>query len=309
VECDVAATTLGRRHLGMIYLFSGELVQAKRQLDLALGASDVDRAANELPSSVLNARAAVSVYLALTIWHLGGPDQARELMREAITLADLSGHAITIINVRCLEAFLECYRSDPVATLRVANITRELGRQHGMAYYISAAEVLANWATARLHSHSDAANALRTAMERYFEEGNGIGAPLYHGLLAELAFAAGDGDSALELIDKALGIATQTGERLGASYFNRLRGDILLKQDHPEPAHAEEAYQTAIAVAKEQGARSYELLGALSLAKLYQSTGRPADAHAVLALALEGFAPTPQMPEIAEAQVLLERLA
>jgi hypothetical protein len=43
----------------------------------------------------------------------------------------------------------------------------------------------------------------------------------------------------------------------------------------------------------------------LSLARLYQSTGRPAEAHAVLAPAVEGFAPTPQMPEIAEAQALL----
>ena len=48
---------------------------------------------------------------------------------------------------------------------------------------------------------------------------------------------------------------------------------------------------------------------ALALAKLYQSTGRPAEAHAVLALALEGFSPTPAMPEIAEAQALLTALA
>jgi hypothetical protein len=43
----------------------------------------------------------------------------------------------------------------------------------------------------------------------------------------------------------------------------------------------------------------------LSLAKLYQSTSRPADAQAVLAPALEGLAPTDEMPEIAEAQALL----
>ena len=66
-----------------------------------------------------------------------------------------------------------------------------------------------------------------------------------------------------------------------------------------------EAYRTAIAIAKEQGARSYHLLAALSLAKLYQTTNRPAEAHAVLAPALEGFAPTPEMSEIAEAQALL----
>ncbi len=45
------------------------------------------------------------------------------------------------------------------------------------------------------------------------------------------------------------------------------------------------------------------------MAKLYQSTARPAEAHAVLAPALEGFAPTPEMPELAEAQALLAALA
>jgi hypothetical protein len=48
---------------------------------------------------------------------------------------------------------------------------------------------------------------------------------------------------------------------------------------------------------------------ALSLAKLYQSTGRPAEAHAVLAPPLEGFAPTPEMPEIEEARALLSEFA
>jgi hypothetical protein len=67
--------------------------------------------------------------------------------------------------------------------------------------------------------------------------------------------------------------------------------------------------RSAIAVAQRQGTRAFELRAAPSLAKLYQSTGRPADAHAVLAPALEGFAPTPEMPEIAEAQALMERLA
>jgi hypothetical protein len=61
-------------------------------------------------------------------------------------------------------------------------------------------------------------------------------------------------------------------------------------------------------VAKRQGARSFELLAALSLAKLYQSTGRPAQAQAALTPALEGFSLTPEMPEIAEARALLAAL-
>ena len=69
-----------------------------------------------------------------------------------------------------------------------------------------------------------------------------------------------------------------------------------------------EALLAALGVARAQKARGFGLRAALSLAKLYQSTGRPVDSHDLLALALEGFAPTPKMPEIAEAQALLATL-
>jgi predicted ATPase len=105
-------------------------------------------------------------------------------------------------------------------------------------------------------------------------------------------------------IDAAIALAEQTGERWAESMLHRIRGEILLKRDPANPAPAEEAFQTAIAVARQQGSRSFGLQAALSLAKLYQSTGRPLDAHAVLAPALEGFSPTPEMPEIAKAQAL-----
>ena len=87
------------------------------------------------------------------------------------------------------------------------------------------------------------------------------------------------------------------------------RGEILLNREPGNPAPSEEAFAVAIAIAHQQGTRSFELRAALSLAQLYQSTGRPADAHAVLAPALDVFTPTPEMPEITEAQALLAELA
>jgi hypothetical protein len=82
----------------------------------------------------------------------------------------------------------------------------------------------------------------------------------------------------------------------------RARGEILLKRDRANTAPAEDAFLAAIAIAQQQKARSFELRAALSLAKLYHSTDRPADAHAVLASPLKRFSPTPEFPEIAEAQ-------
>ena len=114
-------------------------------------------------------------------------------------------------------------------------------------------------------------------------------APFFQGWLAEFEAAEQDAQGALARIDEALALAEQTGERWTDALLHRIRGDILSKADPENPARAEEAYRTAIAVAREQGARSFGLQAALSLAKLYQSTGRPAEAHAVLAPALEGF--------------------
>jgi predicted ATPase len=127
--------------------------------------------------------------------------------------------------------------------------------------------------------------------------------------LAQTEARAGDVDRAVAILDEALATSERTGHRAFEAELHRVRGEILLKRDSASTAPAERAFQTALAVAKEQGARSFELRAALALAKIYQSTARPTDAHAVLAPALEGFSPTPEMPEIAEAMSLSARLA
>jgi len=105
-------------------------------------------------------------------------------------------------------------------------------------------------------------------------------------------------------IEEALALARETGERWTDAFLHRLRGE----RDPTNTAPAEDAFLTAIAIAQQQKARSFELRAALSLAKVYHSTDRPADAHSVLASALKGFSPIPEFPEIAEAQTLLVAL-
>jgi adenylate cyclase len=127
--------------------------------------------------------------------------------------------------------------------------------------------------------------------------------------LAQAEARAGDPERALAVFDEALATCDRTDYRAFEREIHRARGKLLLERDPADLPPAEDAFQTAIALAKRQGARGYQLLAALSLAKLYQSSNRPAEAGAVLAPALEGFAPTPEMPEIAEAMSLSARLA
>ena len=123
--------------------------------------------------------------------------------------------------------------------------------------------------------------------------------------LAEAEAGAGDPDRAIAILDEALATVDRIGYRAFKAELSRTRGETFLKRDAANADPAEEAFRTALFVAREQGARSFGLRAALSLAKLCQSTGRSAEAHAVLEPALQGFSPTLEMPEIAEAQALL----
>jgi predicted ATPase len=162
---------------------------------------------------------------------------------------------------------------------------------------------------ARLQDPEIGARELRRALAAYMEQGNKIFAPHYHGLIAELELMADRADTALVSVDAGLALARETGERWTDPLLYRLKGEIIRERDPANLEQAERAFGTAFAIAKEQGARSFGLQAAVSLAKLRQSSSRPIDARAVLVSALEGFAPTPEMPEIAEAVALMERLA
>ncbi len=126
--------------------------------------------------------------------------------------------------------------------------------------------------------------------------------------LAAAEASAGETDAGLRRLDHALAELGRTEQRWYEAEIHRIRAEILLKRDPADTAAAEQSLQAAIAIAQSQKARSFELRAALSLAKLYRAANRDADAHAVLAPAVEGFLPIQQFPELAEAQALLSAL-
>jgi len=195
---------------------------------------------------------------------------------------------------------------DMIAELS-ARIVVKLSQENAMTQFTALGALQLAWASARLDDRETGATALRQALAAFADQGNKLEMSFFQGLLAEIE-AQDDAEGALTRIDEALALAGETGEHWSDAFLHRLRGQILLKGDPANTAPAEDAFQTAIAIAQQQNARSFELRAALDLARLYTSTRRSADAHALLAHALKGFSPTPDFPEIAEAQTLLAAL-
>jgi predicted ATPase len=298
---------VARRLLGATCLLQGDLAEARIHLERTVADHAPDRDGEARFRFGIDTRAGALAYLALTSWHLGEVERARLSIEQAIRLGAELGHPTTLAHAHYYKAIVEARREDAAAALGAAEVVVDISRERGLEFYLAAGQALSGWARARLSQAKSAEFDL--ALTNYMRLGNKFGAPGFKGLLAELEAQPQNMDDALARIGEGLAVAEETGERYTNSLLHRIRGDILLRRDPANPAPAEDAYRTAIAIAKHQGARSYELLASLSLAKLCQSTSRPADAQAVLAPALEGFAPTAEMPEIAEAQALLAVLA
>jgi predicted ATPase len=297
------------RLIAVVGLSQGNFVVARAHSEKALMIDDSGWDRDVKLRFGHDSRISAFCYLGLSLWTLGELGSARQHIEKAIASAVESGHVPTLVNTYYFAGMLDLFRGDPQAVLRVANPTVEISREHALPLYTAIGVACRGWARARLGEHEDGQAELRQAVRDLADQGNRIWLPLYQGLLAQIESDAQDVESAAGTIDEALAVAEQIGSYWATAFLHRIRGEILLKPDPANPAAAEEAFLSAIAVARQQKARSFELRAALSLAKLYQSIGRAADAHAVLAPALEGFSLTPEFPEIAEAQTLSAALA
>jgi predicted ATPase len=301
--------SLARRHVGHACLYQGDFIEARNNIAEALRTYDPERDRDAKFRFGAESGACATGFLTQAIWALGDVERARALSDEALARADETAHAPTRATVFHHISLYHMLRGDPEAARRMAKVRVDVSREHGMALYLAYGELYLAWARAQLDDRETGVSELRRTLSSYLDDGNKLHAPLFQGPLAELEAEGDDAGAALRRIDEALAVANETGVRWTDPLLHRIRGAILLKRDPTNPGAGEEALLAAITIAQAQKARSFELRAAVSLARLYESTGRPVDAHAILSSAIEGFTPTPEMHEIEEAQALLAALA
>jgi predicted ATPase len=243
------------------------------------------------------------------LFPLGHVDEALRRVDQARSRAEATAHVPTLIQLHFWRFFLGAMRRRFDWVAADVRTVSALVAQHNVntfVGYTTFAEGWMKWALGEGHlGMAEMLKGIRISRDNGYR----LCLPFYEAAVAEAEAQAGDIDAALARLERALAEIEETGERWCEAEMHRIRAELLLQRDPTNIALADEALHKAIAIGKAQKARSFELRAALSLGRLYQSTGRPADAYSVLAPALEGFAPTPEFPEIEEAQTLLALLA
>jgi len=294
---------------GITHWYAGDYVRARDHLERALALFVPGRDDDLAFRFGHDSGVAVMLYLALTLWPLGDIRRAVSVVGDAeARIADLAFIGTRVFG-KWHVAMFELIRGNLArAATNAAELVR-LTREHELTVWKANGSFLEGLAKAESGAPGAGLEEMRRGADLRRKQNLWAWDGPVKIVLAEAEARAGDIDRAVAILDEALATSDRIGHRAFDAEFHRVRGELLRKRDPANPSPAEEALQTAIAVAKQQATHSFELRAALALAKLYQSTARPTDAHAVLAPALEGFAPTPEMPEITEARALIERLA
>ena len=301
---------LAHRNYGLTRWFQSDFVGAREHVERVLTIHDRDRDRELAFKFGLDYGISAMSVLPLVLWPLGEVDRARRIAEEAVSQALQMGHVVTLYFVRQVTAYFEMIRGDSGRATPHWEACFNLAREHGMQQPLLISAYGLAWVRWRTGVEKAEAQAAKMRdLRAQIREGHYLlFNPLYAKLLADVETGAGRAELALNLVNETVSEAEQTGQSWFDAELYRARGELLLQCGRPEITASEAAFKHAIEVTRRQQTRAFELRSALSLAKLYQSSGRAADARAVLAPALEGFSPTQEFPEIEQAQAMLGAL-
>jgi predicted ATPase len=291
--------------LGQIALCRGVLTVARTYAEQALSPSQHDG------SSEMGIAIGVDIrtHLAQCLWLLGYPDQARACIKEALVLAQTQVHPWSLANALQFAAHIQAYCGAWPAVKVHADALLTLATEQRLAWFGVCAlhyrgqALVAQGDTAegmaQMHRGMAAAQGASEVLQQYFCTN-----------LAEAYGRSGQVEAGLALLADALAQIRTNGRRITESRLYRAQGELLLALSAEQhQAAAERCFHHALAVARQQQAKSLELRAALSLARLWQRQGEGAAAHQVLAEVYGWFTEGLDTADLQEAQALLCQLS
>ena len=133
--------------------------------------------------------------------------------------------------------------------------------------------------------------------------------PIFLSHLARAYAELGEFDKAWHCISEAMATIETSKEIWWEPEIHRVAGEIALKSPEPDTAKAEGYFDRALAIARQQQAKSFELRASMSLARLWRDQGKVQQARELLAPVYSWFTEGFDTRDLKEAKALLEELA
>ena len=300
---------IGHRMMGMSLAFTGDIAEGRAHFDQALVLYEpaehrplATRFSQDVGVAILSNRS-------LALWLLGYPDAALADTDHALNDARDCGHAVTLMyalfhasfpNIRCGK-----YAAANLLVDELLALADEKGSLSWKAYGM----LVQGWLFARLSKASDAVHMITSGITALRSTGATLWMPLWLSHLTRAHAELGLFDEAWHCISEAMATVQTTKESWHKADILRIAGEITLKSPKSDAAKAEAYFERALAVARQQQAKSWELRAAMSMARLWRDQGKPQQARELLAPVYGWFTEGFDTRDLKEAKALLEQLA
>ena len=305
---DESLTVNGHRAAMASYFWMGRLREALAHGDRVRALYDGERHRHIATLTASDPLTADGIYRAHFIWMLGYPDQARAVSEATAEHARRRGHPFDLAFALTLGAQAFEYCGDAERLLRCADEAERVGRHYGVPLM---SEVMAEITRAEAWlldgRVDDGVVQLRASVDRLSATGHRVWIAYHLTRIAEVLGRRGEVDAGLALARESLTRADCLEDRVHRPEMLRLYGVLLGAAGRA--AEAEATLRDAIALAREQHARSWELRAATTLARRLADRGERDAARALLAPVHGWFTEGFDTADLRASRALLDALA
>jgi predicted ATPase len=300
---------IARRSSGISLLHTGDIAQCRPHFDRAIALYDpvehrqlATRFGGDIGVTILSWRSTA-------LWVLGYPVSARADAEHALSNARDTGHAVTLMYALTRVSMIHVCCGNYTAASAEADELVTLADEKGSPLWKAFGVSCQGWLAAMTDKAADAVQIITSGIGTARSTGSTLWTPLNLSHLARAYGALGKFDDAWGCIGEATTAMATAKETWWEAEVHRIAGEIAWKSPEPDVAKAQPYFERALAIARQQQAKSFELRASMSLARLWRSQGKVQQARELLAPVYGWFTEGFDTRDLKDAKALLDGLA
>jgi predicted ATPase len=300
---------IGHRIMGPSLTIRGNFVEAQGHYDRAITLYDPTEDRHLATRFGQDASVVILTHRALNLWLLGYPTTALRDADEALKNAREIGQAVSLMFALYFVARFHILCGNYSAATALIQELSALADGKGATLWETHGTLGEGWVLALTGNSVEAIRKITVGTPAYRSTGSTLNLPTH---LSYLALAYGDigqFDDACHSISEATNMIKTTKEKWFEAETNRIAGEIALKLPAPDTEKAEKHFESALAIARQQQTKSWELRAATSLARLWRDQGKRDEARELLTPVYGWFTEGFDTRDLKQAKALLDELA
>ena len=299
---------VGHRVVATSSHYTGDMVAGRAHYDQALALYDAAKHRSLATRFGQDIRVIVLSNRSNVLWMLGYPEAALADADQALKDAREVGHAASLMYALALTSLHLLLENDAVVNAQADELVA-VAEEKSAPLWKAYGRTVQGCILVLTGKYSDAVHQITSGIAALRSTGLTFVLPTWLSILAKAHADLRQFDDAWRCTSEAISAIEATKERWFEAETYRIAGEIALKSPEPDATKAEAYFERALAIARQQQAKSWELRAAMSLARLWRDQGKVQQARELLAPVYGWFTEGFDTRDLKEAKALLEELA